>query len=69
MSWVVEWTDEGRKADLPHHSQFPTSDAALQFADDRIKGGCRVHRMTGPHGEVWGESHVQIEIAKTKLSK
>lgn len=66
MSWQVEWTDAGRKADLPHHSGFATSEAALRFADDKLRDGCRVIKMTGPRGEVWSESHVRVAIAESK---
>lgn len=69
MSWVVEWTDAGSKADMPHHDSFPSSESALRFADDRMQGGCRVLKMTGPHGEAWSESHIRVEIAKAKQPK
>lgn len=66
MSWQVEWMDAGARADTLHHNLFPTSDAALRFADDRIKQGCRVFKINGPQREAWDENRIRIAIAELK---
>lgn len=67
MSWQVEWMDAGIRADRMHHQQFGTSEAAVRFADDCIRQGCRVFRINGPRGEVWDESRVRIAVSALKL--
>ena len=68
MSWVVEWIGGAASGDMPHHSEQDTLEAALSFADERLRSGSRVLTMSGPSGESWGETHVKVEVEKARLA-
>lgn len=69
MSWVVEWFDAGANADMPHHSEEPTLDTAIAFADGLLRAGARVTRMSGPEGESWSETHIKVEVEKRRFAR
>jgi len=69
MGWVVEWIGGAANGDMPHHNEQDTLEAALAFADERLRSGARVLTMSGPSGESWGETHVKVEVEKARLAK
>lgn len=67
MNWQVEWTDP-TIGDLAHHDSFMSSNAALDYADAKLKGGCHIIKVNGPNGEKWNENHVRVAIAESRAA-